>query len=136
EVFDRWQSAEGIDKVIQTFGQIDTRHKPVIVEDHYVVLVYKGDDNTFKVFYDIRELPSGFSKKNVSPITFVELLYLSVYESINRYPVLVTRYPVEGPNSSYPSFGSVKTTVQSEKRYVLDEDWVKREDLPVAYEFP
>lgn len=133
--FDYYQTVEGLDKLVQAFGHPDTRHKPVIIEGHYLALVYKGE-NSFKVFYDIRELPPGYHRKDVKPITFVELVYLSLFRVINRYPVYMTRYPVEGPNSIYPSLGYVKTTVQAEKRWELNDNWEFDDNSEVALEYP
>ncbi|MCK9234790.1 MAG: hypothetical protein M0R77_00585 [Gammaproteobacteria bacterium] len=136
EAYDYWMSNEGLDRVLSEFANGNIRHQPVEIEDHYVALIYKGPDNTFKIFYDIRELPANFSKKYVSPITLLELLYLSVYETSAQYPAFTTRYPVSGDGSIYPSFSYVKTTVKSEKRYPLNEVWQKDDTLPIAFEFP
>lgn len=136
EVYDQWMSNEGLDRLLTRYGNQSIRHKPVEIEDHYVALVYKGPDNTFKVFYDIRDLPAELSKKYVTPITLVELMYLSVYKEAGDYPGFLTRYPVSGDGSIYPSFSYVKTTISSEKRYELDMNWQRDDSAPIAFEFP
>jgi len=136
EVYDLWMSNEGLDKLYGRFSNRNIRHKPVEVADHYVALIYKGPDASFKIFYDIRDLPDGFNKKYVSPITLAELLYLSVYDKVDQYPAFMTRYPIAGEGSIYPSISSVKTTIESEKRYPLNENWQKDPDLVIAFEFP
>jgi len=136
EVYDLWMSNEGLDKLYSRFTNKHIRHKPIEISNHYPALIYKGPDATFKIFYDIRDLPEGFNKKYVSPITLTELLYLSVYDKVDEYPAFMTRYPIAGEGSIYPSISSVKTTIESEKRYPLNENWQKDPELTIAFEFP
>jgi hypothetical protein len=98
--------------------------------------MYKGPDGTYKMFQDIGEVPIERSRKDVTPITFCELLYLSVFPYINNLPLFVTRYPVTGVGSIYPSLAYVKTTIISEVRKELSDSWQLRTDAPVAYQFP
>lgn len=134
--YDRWMTDEGIEKVISAFADENLRHKPVDVDGYYFGLIYKGPDATFKFMQSIDELPKGRNPADVHPITFAELLYLSVYKKINNYPLLVTRYPVTGVGSIYPSFVYCKTTVSSECRYELADDWSPIEDGVAAHQFP
>jgi len=136
ETRDEWTTKEGLLNVLNSYSDVDARHRPVEVEGRYLALIYKGDDMTFKVFYDIRDLPSHLDKKKVSPITLVELLYLSGYREWNKYFVSVTRYPVTGVESIYPSRVYVKTTTVGEVRYELGEDWEPMGDEFRALEFP
>lgn len=136
DVYDRYTTVEGIEKVIASYGEVRLRHKPVMVEDRYVALIYADDKNNFKVFYDIDELPEGFDRKWVRPLTLCELLYLSGYQSWNKYAGFVTRYPVTGTRSCYPTTIYVKTTIVGEIRYELGENWERIDDEHVAIEFP
>lgn len=133
---DTWTTKDGLLHVINTFVDIEARHRPVEVEGRYLALIYKGEDKTFKVFYDIRELPPHLDKKRVSPITLCELIYLSGYQRWNSYYVSVTRYPVTGVDSNYPSRIYVKTTTIGEMRRELDDRWEPLGDDYVALEFP
>lgn len=136
---DRWTTASGIEKVIDSYFDVSLRHKPVMVEDYYIGLVYRGPDFTFRFFNDIEELPYGdpkFGKEFVHPITLCELLYLSGYRIWNTLPALVTRYPVTGAGSIYPSYVYVKNTVKSEVRRELDENWQPLDKEYTALEYP
>lgn len=136
ETRDLWTTKEGLLQVINTFADVEARHRPIEIEGRYLALIYKGTDGTFKVFYDIRELPSDFDKKLVTPITLCELLYLSGYSRWNKYFVSVTRYPVTGVESNYPSRIYVMTTTIGEVRRELDNHWRPIGDDHVALEFP
>lgn len=132
--YDRWMTNEGIEKVITSFSEEELRHKPLEIEGYYLGLIYKGPDGTYKMFQDIGEVPIDRSRKDVTPITFCELLYLSTFPYINNLPLFVTRYPVTGVGSIYPSKAYVKTTIKSEVRRELDENWQPASN--VAYQFP
>lgn len=136
EYFDRWMTVEGVEKVITAFGEESMRHKPLEIEGRYLALIYKGPDGTFKIIRDIDELPEGRSRSDVAPLTFCELLYLSCYQQLNKYPIFVTRYPVTGVGSIYPSKMYIKTTIHGEIRRELGEDWTPTDKSHTAYQFP
>ena len=135
EYFDNWMSDEGIEKIISLFGEESLRHQELEIEGKYVGLVYKGP-GVFKFFQDIDELPEGFDRKYVSPITFCELVYASVYHDSRKYPCFVTRYPVTGFGSIYVSNVFLKPTLQTESRTPLGDDWQPDQYKPVAHQFP
>jgi hypothetical protein len=135
-LYDAWTTSEGIEKVITSFAQLDNRDKYVEIDGHYLGLIYKGPDNTFKLLQDIDEVPDGRSIKDVTPITFAELLYCSTYLNLNRYPLYVTRYPVTGIGSIYPSKVFCKTTIKAEVRRELGPNWEPLADSHIAYQFP
>lgn len=133
--FDQWTTSEGIKKILTIFKEESIRNKPLIVDGKYLALIYKGPDMTYKVFSGIQEFPEGLDKKYVKPITLCELLYLSVYKESSKYPLYLTRYPVTGIGSIYPSNVFLKPTLETEKRVMLGEDW-KPDENNVAYQFP
>lgn len=134
--FDRWATDEGLEKVITSFSDAQLRHRALEIEGRYVGLVYKGPDGTFRLMNSIDELPEGRDPKDVHPLTFAELLYLSVYRVINRYPLFVTRYPIAGMGSIYPSLAFVRTTLKAETRSELNAAWEPQDDSYTAYQFP
>jgi hypothetical protein len=136
EYFDRWMTSEGIEKILTAFGEEDLRHKPIEIDGKYLGLIYRGPDMTFRLMNGIDELPEGRDKKDVSPITFCQLLYLSTYREMDRLPLFVTRYPITGIGSIVPSKAHVRTTVLSERRKELGPDWNPIGDDYVAFEFP
>ena len=136
--YDEWMSDEGLDSTITLYSEEANRAKALEVSGHYLGLIYKGVDkegnDSFKLFQDIHELPKDFDPAFVSPITFTELLYLSIYKYYRGYPVFVTRYPITGFGSIYPSWIYLKPTVDTEVRYELGDDWNPTGEI--AYTFP
>jgi hypothetical protein len=135
EIFDYWGSNEGVAKLINTLAVEGGRHLPVEVSDHYLALVYK-DDGFFKIFYDIDELPAGFDRKNVKPITLIELAYIPLYREIRKYAIELTRYPIIGIGSIYPGQVYLRTTVRAKKLRELGIDWAPLSDEFVAEQYP
>lgn len=134
--YDKWATTEGIEKVISSFREETIRNIPLLIDGYYLGLLYLGPDGTFKVFNDITQLPASRSKEHVRPLTLTDLFYLSVYQHFNKYPLFVTRYPVTGIGSIYPSKTHLRVTVAYEERRMLDDSWVDAGDDAVAYEFP
>jgi hypothetical protein len=135
EQYDRWATIEGIEKVINSYREPSLRHKPIKINGNYLALVYRGE-GTFRVFFDIAELPAHLSEDDVTPINLCELIYLSGYRIWNNYAGFVTRYPITGIGSTYPTTFYVRTTIVSEVRKELGENWEPMGDDHVASEFP
>lgn len=133
---DRWFTDEGLEHVITAFQDDGIKHKPVEINGHYLGLIYKGPDKTFKIIQSIDELPSHLNKDFVTPLTFAELMYCSTYRALNRYPLFITRYPVAGMGSIYPSKAFVKTTLTAETRSELSDTWSPMDESHTAYQFP
>lgn len=104
-----WTSFEGLDKVLSKIGQDVVRFSDVKIEGKYPFLVRDTED-TIELFYGGEVIED---KTNIRPITYFELMYLAVYDIKGRYPAKVTRYPVTGGGSTYPSKIFLKTTVVS-----------------------
>ena len=123
KVYDLFSTDDGMETLINRFRDKERRHKSVMIDNtHYVALIYR-DKQSFKVFYDIDDLPAGKSKDNVSPITLAELLYLSGYDVWDDYFMRVTRFPVAGRGSNYTATIRLETTTVSTFRRELGEDW-------------
>lgn len=131
--YDEWMTQDGLE---QTMGRFETellRHETIEVEGKYFALLY-NDGKRVKLFHGLGELPEGFDKKFVSPITFAELFYLSIFERTKTIPAFLTRYPITGYGSIYPGLIYLKTTTRSNCVKVLNDQW-EETDL-VAPEFP
>lgn len=136
KTFDLWNTTNGIEKIISSLEDEGIRNQPVMVEDRYLALVYKGH-GTFRIFGDINELPVELSADDVTPITYIELVYLCNYANWNKYPALITRYPISGAGSIYQSYIYCKTTVNSVMRRELDAAWQPMEGNEfIALEYP
>src|SRR5690606_6124861 len=108
-IFDRWTTDEGLDKLITNFSEESIRHDEIKINGKFLALIYKGPDMTFKIFQDMDEFPSNLDKTYVSPLTWAELFYTSTQKALNQLPGFVTRYPITGIGSIYPSITYVKS---------------------------
>lgn len=137
DYYDAWMTQEGLEKTITTFGEESLRHNYVEAQGYYIGLIYKPKNKpVYKLMQDIDELPENLDKKDVYPLTFAELMYLSVYKDADKVSNLVTRYPVDSFGSIYPSKCYLKSTVEPDSRYELDGNWEYTKDSPFAKEFP
>ena len=137
---DKWTSTPGLEGVLNSYFSFQNRVKPIVVDrGYYLGLVYRGPDNTFKIFNDITELPVGnpkFDKKYVHPLTLTELLYISGYREWTKIPLVPTRYPITGLGSIYDSYAYVKTTEGAVARRELDDNWIPMDAEYTALEYP
>lgn len=139
DAYDRWNTVEGLEKVISSYRELSLRNKPVLVDGRYLALIYAPKDRmVFRIFSDIDDLPLELDKNDVRPINLMELIYLSGYKIWNDQVGTVTRYPVTNVGSCYPTTVYVKTTVVGEVRRELGSDWrpLTDDDSSVAPEFP
>lgn len=133
----QWLSNEGLERIITSFKEDSIRHDPIKIEGYYLGLCYRGPDGTFALINGVEQLPEGRSAKDCTPVTLAELLYCALYEVANDYPVYVTRYPITGIGSVYPSMINMRTTIQTQARKPLNPDtWEIDENVKVAYQFP
>lgn len=134
--YDLWTSTDGLEKVIASLGNLDVRDLPVILNKgkHYIGLLYR-DEKYFKFVQDIDDVPDGWSKEKVTPVTLTEFIYMSLYRMDGKYPGLATRYPITGYGSIYPAFVKVTTTSDTDILEELNEDWTpsgnKASNFPV-----
>ncbi|MGL5648996.1 MAG: hypothetical protein ACRDDY_14195 [Clostridium sp.] len=134
EDYVKYTTDEGIAKIIESFRDFDIRHEEVQIQGHYLALIY-NDGKTFKVFYDIDDLPKHLDRKYVKPITLAELLYSSIYHTSGKYYGILTRFPVAGPGSSYVTSVRLTTTARTAFMKELTDDWTTTHEIP-ATDFP
>lgn len=133
--YDQWTSVEGLEKLLTNFSEPSIRHRPVMVRDHYLALLYiPPDSDVVKVFHSIDELPEGFDRNYVRPIRLDELLYMSCAEMFRSRTGTATRYPVLGIGGIYSTTYYIKTTLVGQRRYELDHNWERSDNL--LLEFP
>jgi hypothetical protein len=118
---DKWTTATGLSKLFNGFSNVNLRNKPIVISGHYLALVY-DDGKEVCVLYDINDLPEGKDRKLVTPITYMELFYLSCQEAIRQQMSQQTRYPVTGLGSIFPAKVNLLTTVGSKKRTLIDTE--------------
>jgi hypothetical protein len=132
---DKWTTKDGLVSVLNDYANHEVRHKPIMIADHYAALIYRGNDESFKIVWDIDDVPEHIDRALVTPITFCEFVYLAGYSKWNYYIAQMVRYPVAGPGSVYPARIYVKTTSVGEIRYQLDDNWEINKEA-IALEFP
>jgi hypothetical protein len=133
---DRWTTENGLRDLINSLVDVEARHRPIEIMGHYLALVYLGE-GTFRIFHDIMELPPELDRKQVHPITLMELIYLSGYSKWAKHFTTITRYPIAGDDSTYPSRLYVRSTTIGEVRRELDSTWTPMEgDDFLAVEYP
>lgn len=134
DLYDEWMTYEGIEKLCARFKEEGLRHEVLDYKGCYFGLVYKGPDMTFRFVQDVDELPEGRSKADLHPITYGELLYMAVYKQVPKTYGFVTRYPITGLGSIFPSGVYLRSTVKAQVRQELDNNWQPLEIS--AQEFP
>jgi hypothetical protein len=93
-----------------------------MISGHYLALVY-DDGVDVCVLYDINDLPEGKDKKFVTPITYMELFYLSCHKTIMDQVTQQTRYPVIGIGSIVPAEINLLTIEGASRRDIRDTEW-------------
>ena len=136
KVTDKWTTEKGVESLFQVFMDHKVRSSEVVIFGHYLGLIYRGPDKTFKILYDIDEADNypWMDKKHIHPITWVEMVYLMGYKDWNTHPMYTSRYPISGSGSIYPSYVFVRTTVLSESRHEVDNEGNKiMENRAIVY---
>lgn len=132
---DRWTNAAGLTKIINTFQNISIRNEYIMVDGHYLGLIYKRDGK-FKLLHSLDDIPADRmdDKDYVYPITYGELFFALCNRYIGECPADITRYPIAGADSIYPSYNYLMSTANALRMVELDEEW--NETIHVTSQFP
>lgn len=119
---DKFTSSDGLTSLFNGYGSPNLRNRDIKVAGHYLGLVYDDGKNVM-MLHDIDDLPSGFDKKLVRPVTYTQFFYMQCVPAIEKKMLQVTRYPITGIGSIYPSRVFVMpTNSTSGERTLLDID--------------
>lgn len=134
--YDKWMSNEGLEKVINSYKEPSIRSNPIYVQGCYLGLVYRSPDGGYRFIHGIDEFPDTIKDgaKYCTPITYNDLFYDTCWRWANTIPLLVTRYPIATDRSTYPSMTYLMSTMRSEKRRWMNENFELTEQ--VAPRFP
>lgn len=132
---DKWGTDEGIESLINGYRNEHLRDKPVLIEDHYLALIYRGKKH-FRVFNDIRELPAHLDRKLVKPLSWTEFFYISLYMDEQKSIGYTTRYPIIGTGSIYASHSYIRTTLKAETLAELGPDWTPLGEDHIVRQMP
>lgn len=64
------------------------------------------------------------------------MFYLCGYQRWNTLPAFITRYPIEGNGSIYPSYAFLRTTMVDYQLYELGDDWTPIGEDYIALSYP
>lgn len=117
----RYMTEDGINDWLNKFENASIRHKPVLISNGYLALVYK-DEKGFKIIRDIRNVPESKLEK-VSPMTYAELLYYLIKPKLDGHYGWVTRFPYTGIDSTTPNKVYLKTTEQGQELREYNYNW-------------
>lgn len=126
---ERWGTSEGMEKLLNDFSSRRMRGEPLELDGHYLALIWKDyHKGLFQIYYSIEDVPKDRIRQT-KPITWGEWLYIDVEPMSKESIAYITRYPISGIGSIYPSVPYIRTT---EKAYEM-----KRENEEYTYpQFP
>lgn len=116
-----WTSTAGITKLVNRIAQESIRNEPVILDNHYLLLIYDNGKG-IRMIFNTSEVPED-KKRYLRPITYAELFYLVVYKVVDMYPGFTSRYPVAALGGIYPTLPYLKTTVNGRIVDTLDHNF-------------
>lgn len=107
---DKWITQDGLNNLFNKFMQDYNKNDYAKIGDDYICLLEdKGKD--IYIVKDTNNIPPEVNEKKLRPITYGELVYIAVADSVKKVKCTVTRYPVTGPGSIYPSNIYLKSTI-------------------------
>lgn len=131
----KWGTKEGLSKLASGFEDVTRRHKPVVIDGHFLGLIYEDSKKgLFKQLHPGEAIPDGFDKANVRPITYAEFWFIHCTSFMDKARAFTTRFPVTGLGSTYPTKIYLRTTITGNTRTQLTDNWETSEII--YYEFP
>lgn len=130
KVKDAWLTRTGLNNIFNKFQQDLVKNDYAKIGDDYVALIDIQGDKCY-VIKDTNNVPEGAKLATARPITYAELAYIAIAGTVEEARCVVTRYPITGVGSIYPSRVYLKTTVLGKELTCYLDDYVI--DLP---EFP
>lgn len=104
-----WTTAQGLNNIFNKLRQDVVKNDYAKLGEDYIALVEdKGKD--IYVIKDTNNIPKEVNVNKLRPITYGELLYISVAKVSKQSKATVTRYPVINLGSIYPSGVYLKST--------------------------
>lgn len=105
---DEWLTMDGLNNAVNKLSQDVLKEEPVMIDKYYLAMVYDNGKEVKVLFGD--EDFDKYTPESLRPLTYVEMVYISLYHVRGKYGGLITRYPVAGLGGIYPSKFYVKTT--------------------------
>ncbi|RKX25340.1 MAG: hypothetical protein DRP47_09965 [Candidatus Zixiibacteriota bacterium] len=128
----RWVTDDGVEETINKLSQDEVANNIVEIDGNYLLLVHEYDDK-IDVVKSIDSLSPNVDVKDIRPITYGELFYLSIFDKISDYPAYLTRYPIVQYGGIIPLIPYLKSTIKATRRMVRLPDSM---DYKLAVEYP
>lgn len=107
---DKWITQEGLFNMFNKLKQDHIKNDYCKIGEDYLALI-EDKGKTIYVIKDTNDIPKEVNENKLRPITYGELIYLSVADMVNKVAATVTRYPVTEEGSFYPTKLYLKSTV-------------------------
>jgi len=132
---DRWKTVAGLTKIINQFENVQKRNDYIMVDGHYLGLIYRREGRV-RLVYSLDDVPvdRAEDKDYIYPITYGELFFLICNRYQGECPADITRYPIAGAESIYPSYNYLMSTAEPYRVIELDEEW--KDTTNVTSQFP
>jgi hypothetical protein len=122
----KYTTSDGVNRIVNQFKHVGFRESPVSImssdrKEYYLMLTYHTDEVVYigKSVSDLENLAKAdnieFDIVNVKSIYWVELMYIIGLKIAKGKHVFITRYPVVGDGSIYPSGIHLITTNPSKE---------------------
>lgn len=132
---------DAVISMISRYQSYDFRTLPVVVYDHngspfYLRMLYDTGRSIgmFSSIDDLKASVPDYKKEYIRPMTYVDMFYIATYPALKGKHAFVTRYPVLGDGSCYPSEVHIATTTPA--RTVKLHDLKNAQDLFTLPEYP
>ena len=132
---DRWKTIAGLTKIINQFENVQKRNDYIMVDGYYLGLIYRREGRV-RLVYSLDDVPVDRvgDKDYIYPITYGELFFLICNRYQGECPADITRYPIAGAESIYPSYNYLMSTAEPYRMIELDEEW--NDTTRVTSQFP
>lgn len=111
---EKWLTQDGLQKIFNKFKQDVTKNEPAKIGDDYIAMVYENGNN-IHIVKDTNNLPDGATLNKLRPITYGELMYISVYSTLEKVRAAITRYPITNYGNIYISLIYLVTTTKAKE---------------------
>ena len=111
----QWVTDEGLENMINKMIQSDLFMSPIIIDDKYYLMLVVDKGDTIYLINDIRQITNEEDKKYVRPLTYIELLYITLFQVADEHYAYLTRYPVTGYGSTVIVKPYLKATTKTRR---------------------
>ena len=128
-----WLTGEGLENTLNKLAQDEIKRSPIVLEKKYYLYLVVDKGDVIKLYRDINEIEEE-DRKYVRPITYMELVFLSIYRRISKLYCTVTRYPIDSYGSIYISKVKLKVTIKDRKVKFKDYgalDFIEIDNYPI-----